>query len=189
MNDIDDGNIVARSKKQLLINTVPFLVFFLLFVGLLITKNGFAIIPEQDVYPLFWKVKMEPFKYLHNFLQMPLVLIIFLAGVVFVLWGIIGTLIGKCKYGIWAAGLGTVLTALSVFLVAGFDNTAYYPSTYDLNSSLTITNSSSSKYTLTAMSYVSLLILFVLAYIFYAWKSINNKKIDAREKEEETHAY
>lgn len=189
MNDIDDENIFARSKKQLLINTVPFLVFFLLFVGLLLTKDGFAVIPEQGVDPLLWKVKMEPFKYLHNLLQMPLVLIIFLIGVVFVLWAIIGTLIGKCKHGIWAGGLGTVLTVFSVFLVAGFNNTAYYPSTYDLNSSLTIMNSSSSKFTLTAMSYVSLLVPFVLAYIFYAWKSINNKKIDAREMEEETHTY
>jgi len=189
MNDIDDENIFARSKKQLLINTVPFLVFFLLFVGLLLTKDGFAVIPEQGVDPLLWKVKMEPFKYLHNLLQMPLVLIIFLIGVVFVLWAIIGTLIGKCKHGIWAGGLGTVLTVFSVFLVAGFNNTAYYPSTYDLNSSLTIMNSSSSKFTLTAMSYVSLLVPFVLAYIFHAWKSINNKKIDAREMEEETHTY
>jgi len=189
MNDIDDENIFARSKKQLLINTVPFLVFFLLFVGLLLTKDGFAVIPEQGVDPLLWKVKMEPFKYLHNLLQMPLVLIIFLIGVVFVLWAIIGTLIGKCKHGIWAGGFGTVLTVFSVFLVAGFNNTAYYPSTYDLNSSLTIMNSSSSKFTLTAMSYVSLLVPFVLAYIFYAWKSINNKKIDAREMEEETHTY
>lgn len=189
MNDIDDENIFTRSKKQLLINTVPFLVFFLLFVGLLITKDGFAVVPEQGVDPLLWKVKMEPFKYLHNLLQMPVVLIIFLIGVVFVLWGIIGTLIGKCKHGIWSAGLGTVLTVLAVFLVAGFNNTAFYPSTFDLNSSLTIMNSSSSKFTLTAMSYVSLLVPFVLAYIFYAWKSINNKKIDAREMEEESHTY
>ncbi|MCF8367219.1 MAG: cytochrome d ubiquinol oxidase subunit II, partial [Bacteroidales bacterium] len=154
-NDIDDENIQSRIKKHLLINTVPFLVFFLTFVGMMLTQSGFAVIPQTGVDPLLWKIEMEPFKYLHNFLAMPVVLVMFLIGVVAVLWGIIGTLIGKCQKGIWAVGLGTVLTVMAVFLVAGFNNTAYYPSTFDLNSSLTIMNSSSSKFTLTAMSYVS----------------------------------
>ena len=189
MNDIADENIVARSKKQLLINAVPFLVFFLLFVGLLLLKDGFAVIPEAGKDPLLWKVQMEPYKYFNNLLAMPLVLIMFLLGVVAVLWGIIGTLIGKCTKGIFAAGLGTVLTVFSVLMLAGFNNTAYYPSTFDLNSSLTIMNSSSSKFTLTAMSYVSLLVPFVLAYIVWAWRAINNKKIDAAEMQSETHTY
>lgn len=188
-NDIDDENIQSRIKKHLLINTVPFLVFFLTFVGMMLTQSGFAVIPQAGVDPLLWNVEMEPFKYLHNFLAMPVVLVMFLIGVVSVLWGIIGTLIGKCQKGIWAAGLGTVLTVMAVFLVAGFNNTAYYPSTFDLNSSLTIMNSSSSKFTLTAMSYVSLMVPFVLAYIVYAWRAINNKKITSEEMEQEGHAY
>lgn len=188
-NDIDDKNIVERSKKHLLYNAIPFVVFFLLFTGLLLTKEGFAVIPEAGVDPLLWKIEMEPFKYLHNFLAMPLVLILFLVGVVAVLWGIIGTLIGKTSRGIWFAGAGTVLTVFSVLLIAGFNNTAYYPSTFDLNSSLTIMNSSSSKFTLTAMSYVSLMVPFVLAYIVYAWRSINNKRITPEEMEQDSHAY
>lgn len=188
-NDIDDQNIEARAKKHLLYNAIPFVVFFLAFVGMLLTQQGFAVVPQEGVDPLLWKVQMEPYKYLHNFLAMPLVLIFFLLGVVAVLWAIIGTLIGKCKYGIWVAGVGTVLVVFSVFLVAGFNNTAYYPSTYDLNNSLTIMNSSSSKFTLTAMSYVSLMVPFVLAYIFYAWRAINNKRITADEMEQDSHAY
>lgn len=188
-NDIDDENIQSRVKKHLLINTVPFLVFFLTFVGMMLTQSGFAVIPQAGVDPLLWKVEMEPFKYLHNFLAMPVVLVMFLIGVVAVLWGIVGTLIGKCQKGIWAAGLGTVLTVMAVFLVAGFNNTAYYPSTFDINNSLTIMNSSSSKFTLTAMSYVSLMVPFVLAYIIYAWRAINNKKITSEEMDSESHAY
>jgi len=190
MNDIDDENIFTRAKKQLMINAIPFVVFFLLFVGLLLTQKGFAVIPQEGLDPLRWKIEMEPYKYLHNFLQMPVVLILFLLGVVMVLWSIIGTFLGKCKKGIWAGGIGTVLTVFSLLLVAGLNNTAYYPSTFDdLQSSLTIMNSSSSKFTLTAMSYVSLMVPFVLAYIIYAWRAVSNKKIDAKEMEEETHTY
>jgi cytochrome d ubiquinol oxidase subunit II len=189
MNDIDNENIFTRAKKQLMINAVPFIVFFLLFVGLLLTQKGFAVIPQDGVDPLRWKIEMEPFKYLHNFLQMPSVLILFLLGVVMVLWSIIGTFLGKCKKGIWVGGIGTVFTVFALLLVAGLNNTAYYPSTFDLQSSLTIRNSSSSKFTLTAMSYVSLMVPFVLAYIIYAWRAVSNKKIDTKEMEEETHAY
>ena len=125
-------------------------------------------------------------------IQMPVVAILFLLGVVMVLMGIIRplTCFVKCSTkGIWAAGIGTILTVFSLFLLAGFNNTAYYPSTYDLQSSLTIENSSSSHYTLVAMSYVSLLVPFVLAYIFYAWRSIDSKKIDIEEMKSETHIY
>jgi cytochrome d ubiquinol oxidase subunit II len=135
---------------------------------------------------------MEDYKYLHNLLAMPAVLILFLAGVGLVLWGIILPLwkFEKCgSKGIWFAGFGTVLTVFAVFLLAGFNNTAYYPSTYDLQSSLTIQNSSSSHYTLTAMSYVSLMVPFVLAYIGYAWASLNKKKIDIAEMEGDEHTY
>lgn len=188
-NDIDDDKIQSRINKHLLYNAIPFLVFFLTFVGILLTQSGFAVIPETGVDPMRWKVEMEDYKYLHNFLAMPIVLIMFLLGVVMVLWSIFGTLLGKCTKGIWAGGIGTVLVVMSVFLVAGFNNTAYYPSTFDLNSSLTIMNSSSSHFTLTAMSYVSLMVPFVLAYIFYAWRAINNKRITAEEMQEDGHVY
>ena len=127
---------------------------------------------------------------LMNFLQMPVVLFVFLIGVVAVLWGIIRTL-WKPTFdkGIWFAGAGTVLTVLALLLVAGYNNTAYYPSTHDLQSSLTLANSCSSQFTLKVMAYVSILVPFVLAYIFYAWRSIDNRKIDAKEMEEGGHAY
>jgi cytochrome d ubiquinol oxidase subunit II len=186
MNTVNEKAILGRAKKQLLINTVPFLVFFLAYVIALILARGFAVDPVSGT------VSMEDFKYLHNLLAMPVVLILFLAGVLLVLWGIIVPLwrFEKCaSRGIWFAGIGTVLTVFSLFLLAGFNNTAFYPSTYDLQSSLTIMNSSSSHYTLTAMSYVSLLVPFVLAYIWYAWWSINRKKIDLAEMETEEHTY
>ena len=186
INTVDEMNILARAKKQLWINAIPFLVFFLAYVFALVLSSGFAVDPTTGV------VSMESYKYLHNLLGMPVVLILFLLGVVMVLWGIIRPLwkFEKCaSKGIWFAGIGTILTVFSVFLLAGFNNTAYYPSTYDLQSSLTIMNSSSSHYTLTAMSYVSLLVPFVLAYIWYAWWSINRKKIDVAEMETEEHTY
>ena len=128
--------------------------------------------------------------FLTNFLQMPVVLLVFLVGVVAVLWGIIRTLWKPAfDKGIWFAGAGTVLTVLALLLVAGYNNTAYYPSTHDLQSSLTLANSCSSQFTLKVMAYVSILVPFVLAYIFYAWRSIDNRKIDAKEMEEGGHAY
>jgi cytochrome bd ubiquinol oxidase subunit II len=186
MNTVDDKNILGRAKKQLLYNTLPFLVFFLAYVIALVLSSGFAVDPATGI------VSMESYKYLHNLLAMPVVLILFLAGVLMVLGGIILPLLKSETYspkGIWLAGPGTVLTVFSLFLLAGFNNTSYYPSTCDLQSSLTLQNSSSSHYTLTAMSYVSLLVPFVLAYIWYAWRSINNKKIDAAEMETDDHAY
>jgi cytochrome d ubiquinol oxidase subunit II len=186
MNTVDEKNILGRAKKQLLINTVPFLVFFLAYVISLVLSKGFAVDPVTET------VSMEDFKYLHNLLALPVVTILFLIGVLLVLWGIIVPLwrFEKCaSKGIWFAGIGTVLTVFALFLLAGFNNTSYYPSTYDLQSSLTIMNSSSSHYTLTAMSYVSLLVPFVLAYICYAWWSMNRKKINAAEIESDEHAY
>jgi cytochrome d ubiquinol oxidase subunit II len=135
---------------------------------------------------------MEPFKYWHNLIQMPLVLVLLLAGVILVLAGLYITFRNYAKFhakAIWLAGPGTILTVFSLFLTAGFNHTAFYPSVYDLQSSLTIENASSSKYTLTAMSYVSLAVPFVLAYIWYSWKAINKKKIDKSEMEEEGHKY
>lgn len=186
MNRINHAALMERIKKQLLINAIPFVVFFLVFVIWTLFSTGFAVNPETK------EIFMKPYKYWHNLLDMPLVFAMFVLGVLFVLLGIIRpiTCFEKCHTkGIWAAGIGTILTVLSLFLVAGFNHTAYYPSTFDLQSSLTIENSSSSHYTLTVMSYVSLLVPFVIAYIWYAWKSIDKGKMDEKEIESESHVY
>ncbi len=183
---IDDAEITARARKQLVFNAVPFVVFFLLFTVLLILKEGFAVNPETGL------VFMEPFKYLHNLLAMPLVGFLFIVGVVAVLFGIGSNILNFQKYrdrGIWFTGIGTVITVFALFLVAGFNNTSFYPSTFDLQDSLTIQNSSSSHYTLTAMSYVSLFVPVVLAYIVYTWRAINKKKMDKSELETDSHLY
>lgn len=184
MNSVDDDNIFARSRKQLLYNGVPFLIFFLFFVVVILLRDGFAVDPATG------KVFMEPYKYFMNFVQMPVLLAVFLIGVVGVLWGLAASFL--CKHytkGIWFAGSGTVLTVLALLLNAGYNNTAYYPSTFDMQSSLTIFNSSSSKFTLTAMAFVSIIIPFVLAYIIHAWYSINKKKISIEEVKSEPHVY
>jgi cytochrome bd ubiquinol oxidase subunit II len=186
MNRISNDEIMKRVKKQLLYSAIPFLVFFLTFAIWLILSTGYAVNPDTK------EVFLEPFKYLHNLVQMPLVAVIFLCGVVMVLVGIIkglGIIVKWSIKGIWWTGIGTVLTVFALFLLAGFNNTAYYPSASDLQSSLTIENSSSSHYTLTIMSYVSLLVPFVLAYIWYAWRSIDNKKADIEEIKNESHSY
>lgn len=184
INNINEDDLVRRCRRALWGNTALFLLFFLAFVIRTLVADGYAVRPETG------EVFMEPYKYLTNFLQMPVVLLVFLVGVVAVLWGIIRTL-WKPTFdkGIWFAGAGTVLTVLALLLVAGYNNTAYYPSTHDLQSSLTLANSCSSRFTLKVMAYVSILVPFVLAYIFYAWRSIDNRKIDAKEMEEGGHAY
>ena len=184
LNNINEDDLVKRCRRALWGNTALFLVFFLAFVIRTLLADGYAVRPETG------EVFMEPYKYLTNFLQMPVVLLVFLVGVVAVLWGIIRTLWKPAfDKGIWFAGAGTVLTVLALLLVAGYNNTAYYPSTHDLQSSLTLANSCSSQFTLKVMAYVSILVPFVLAYIFYAWRSIDNRKIDAKEMEEGGHAY
>ena len=184
INNINEDDLVKRCRRALWGNTALFLVFFLAFVIRTLLADGYAVRPETG------EVFMEPYKYLTNFLQMPVVLLVFLVGVVAVLWGIIRTLWKPAfDKGIWFAGAGTVLTVLALLLVAGYNNTAYYPSNHDLQSSLTLANSCSSQFTLKVMAYVSILVPFVLAYIFYAWRSIDNRKIDAKEMEEGGHAY
>jgi cytochrome bd ubiquinol oxidase subunit II len=182
---IDNDEIIADVKKQLLYNAIPFLVFFLLFTGMLLLKDGFAVNPATA------EVFMQPFKYFKNLIEMPVVALLFLSGVVLVLAGIILPVISYAKHGnkaIVLSGLGTVITVFSIFLLAGFNNTAYYPSVADLQSSLTIVNSSSSHYTLKVMSYVSFFIPFVLAYIIYVWRLITNKKTGLSDMENE-HVY
>ncbi|MEI7490353.1 MAG: cytochrome d ubiquinol oxidase subunit II [Bacteroidota bacterium] len=186
MNRVNHAVIMERLKKQLLHNAVPFLVFFLVFAGWLLLSNGFAVDPKTGI------VSMEPYKYLHNLLALPVVAILFVLGVATVLLGIIRSAFcfEKCHTrGIWLSGTGTLLTVWALLLLAGYNHTAYYPSTYDLQSSLTIENSSSSHYTLTAMSYVSLLVPFVLAYIWYVWRAMDKKKISTEELKSESHVY
>jgi cytochrome bd ubiquinol oxidase subunit II len=185
MNTIDHEAIIARTKRQLLVNAVPFVVFFLTFAIWLMLREGFAVDPQTGV------VSMEAFKYWHNLVQMPLVFVLFVVGVLLVLAGIGWSLLRTTSHGIWLSGPGTVLVVLCLFFLAGFNNTAFYPSTYDLQSSLTIQNSSSSEFTLTVMSYVSLAVPFVLAYIVWAWRAINNKKITEEEVTagDDTHIY
>lgn len=183
MNHVNHNAIFERAKKHLLYNALPFVVLFLVFTIWLMLRDGFAVNPNDGT------VFMEKYKYLHNLIQMPVVLIVFLVGVLLVLWGIAKSLISNYTKGIWFTGAGTVLAVLALLLMAGWNNTAYYPSTFNLQHSLTIFNSSSSKFTLTVMSFVSLLIPFVVAYIWYAWKSINVKQIDEDEMKSESHVY
>jgi cytochrome d ubiquinol oxidase subunit II len=183
INNIDNENIIKRSAKKLKLCSSAFLVFFLLFVGLILTKEGFAVDPDTKL------VFMEKFKYLHNLIEMPIVLVLFLIGVVGVLYGIFLGAFKTSPKGIWFAGTGTVLTVLAVLMLAGFNNTAFYPSTFDLQSSLTIENASSSKYTLTAMSWVSLLVPVVIAYIWYAWKSLSKNKVSEADIENDSMKY
>lgn len=183
INNINDENIRSRGRQQLIINSGAFLVLFLTFLVRTLLKDGYAVDPATGV------VSMESMKYLHNLLDMWYLIIVILIGVVLLLGGIALTVF-KHDYikGIWPAGIGVVLVVICLFLTAGWNNTAYYPSNADLQSSLTITNSCSSEFTLTTMAWVSLLIPFVLAYIFFAWRAIDKKKID-REEISDGHAY
>nr|WP_315453875.1 cytochrome d ubiquinol oxidase subunit II [uncultured Prevotella sp.] len=182
-NNVNDDIIRGRVRKQLLVNTVLFLLFFLPFLIVTLVGEGYAV-NEAGV------IVMEPMKYLNNLLAMWPLAIILLVGVVLLLFGIVKTVL-KPEYvrGIWPAGIGVVLVVLVLFLIAGWNNTAYYPSTADQQSSLTLQNSSSSEFTLKAMFYVSFLVPFVLAYIVYAWRAIDKKAIDRKEIAEDDHAY
>ena len=183
MNNVDDEDIRSRGSVRLIGAAVPFLVLFVAYLVHVLLKDGYAYNAEGVIY-------MEPYKYLHNFIQMWYLLVVLLIGVVLVLFGI-GTTVFSKKYvcGIWPAGIGTVLTVLALLLSCAWNNTAYYPSTADLQSSLTIANSCSSEFTLRTMFYVSLLVPFVLAYIIYAWRAIDKKKITKEELQGDDHAY
>lgn len=182
-NNIDDKAIAARIRRQLFINTILFLIFFLTFFIRTLFSEGYAVSSNGQII-------MESMKYLHNLLDLWYLAIILLIGVVLLLYGIIKTLISlNYTKGIWAAGIGVILVVIVLFLITGYNNTAYYPSTADLQSSLTLQNSCSSEFTLTAMFYASLVIPFVLAYIYYAWRSIDIKKIDKTELKNDEHAY
>jgi len=184
INRLNHEVLEARSRKYLWYNAIPFVVFFLIFVIWTLFSDGFAVNATTGV------VSMEKYKYFTNLIEMPIVLVLFLLGVVAVLFGVIGTWISpKFKKGIWFAGVGTIVTVCSLLLIAGYNNTAYYPATPNLQSSLTIFNSSSSFFTLKAMSLVSLFIPVVLVYIFIAWRSMEKKRIDIEDVNGDDHAY
>lgn len=184
INRLNNKTLEERSYKYLFYNAIPFVVFFLTFVIWTLIDKGYAVDPETGV------VSLVQYKYFFNLIEMPVLLILFLLGVVAVLAGIIGSMLSKSfRKGIWLSGAGTVITVCTLLLVAGYNNTAYYPSSTDLQSSLTIFNSSSSEFTLTVMSYVSILIPFVLTYIFYAWRSLEKKRTDIEDINSDHHAY
>ncbi len=181
MNNVNDEDIRSRGSVRLIGAAVPFLVLFVAYLIHLLLKDGYA-------YTDAGVIVIEPMKYLHNVIDMPILTVILLIGVVLVLWGIFLNVFKNRNDGIWYTGCGTVLTVLVLLLFAGWNNTAYYPSTADLQSSLTIVNSCSSEFTLRTMFWVSLIIPFVLAYIIHAWWSIDKKKID-KEEIKSDHAY
>jgi cytochrome d ubiquinol oxidase subunit II len=192
VNNVNDEDIRSRGSVRLLGTAIPFVVLFVAYLTHLLLKDGYA-------YDAEGVISIEPHKYWHNALDMWYVSMAFLTGVLLVLYGIIIELTRGDKTpgkgflrpafaGIWPAGAGTVLTVLALLLLAGWNNTAYYPSTADLQSSLTIVNSCSSEFTLRTMFYASLLIPFVLAYIVYCWRAIDSKKLTRDELNGE-HAY
>ena len=182
INNVNDDDIRSRAAFQMLASSLAFVVLFVVYLVHLLLKDGFA-------YDDSGVIVIEPYKYLHNFLDMWYLLIVLLIGVVLVLFAIGRSFADKkWIWGIWPAGIGVVLVVLSLLLCAGWNNTAYYPSTADLQSSLTIQNSCSSEFTLTTMAIVSILIPFVLAYIWHAWWSIDKKKLDVTEITDD-HAY
>lgn len=180
INNVEDDAIRTRGRRQLLLNTIPFLVLFLTFLVRTLVKEGFAVNPETG------NIYMEPYKYLTNFIDMWYLVVVLLVGVVLLLFAIGKTLL--CKkyiYGIWFAGTGVVLVVLALLLNVGWNNTAYYPSNADLQSSLTLSNSCSSLFTLQTMTIVSILVPFVVAYIAYVWHLMDRKKIDKKELTED----
>ena len=182
LNNVEDPEVHTQMRRSIKMSIGPFLLFFLCWLVILLVSQGYAVDEAGTV-------SLEKFKYLHNLLQMPVVLIMLLVGVVLVLWGIFRGAFTKSRCGIWPAGLGTVLVVMAVFFVAGYNGTAYYPSCTDLPSSLSIRNSSSSPFTLQVMFWVSLLIPFVVAYIAYAWHQMDRKKITQDEISDTPHKY
>ena len=193
-NNIEHQQIQERCTRQLPWNALIFLLFFLPFLIRLMIKDGFSTAAEAGMSAAAeagmsaasaGSITLESMKYLHNLLEIPILLVILLIGVVLVLFGIYKSSRSvQYRKGIWFTGIGTVLTVLVLLLIAGWNNTAYYPSNIDLQSSLTLANSCSSEFTLRTMAIVSLLIPFVLAYIVFAWRAIDRKRITQEEIEQ-----
>ena len=184
INNVDDAALAPRIRRQVLTDAVPFVVLFVAFVVYVLTKEGYAVDPVTQA------VSLAPHKYWHNLVAMPAVAVVFVLGVVLVLYGVVRTLMSpRFVRGIWTAGAGTVLAVLALLLLAGYNDTAFYPSTADLQSSLTLRNSCSSEFTLRTMAWVSLLIPVVLAYIAYAWHAIDRRSLTRSELDKDEHRY
>lgn len=183
INNIEDNSLARNLRKNLVWVSAAFVVFFVSFMVSLFLSQGYAVDADGNVY-------MERYKYWHNLIQMPAVLVLMAAGTVLVLYGLIKT-VSCSRYtgGIWWTGAGTVLAVMALFMLAGYNSTAYYPSYSDLQSSLTLANSSSSEFTLKVMAYVSVIIPFVLAYIVYAWRSMDRRHLTADEMQSEEDKY
>lgn len=181
MNDIDDRTLFGRSRKAMLINAVPFVIFFVAFLLSILVADGWAVGADGII-------TVEPYKYLHNMLAMPVVTALLLAGVVSVLASVVLGYFRSSRKAIWFGGIGTVVTVWMLLLTLGFNGTAYYPSLVDAQSSLTIQNSSSGLFTLKTMTIVSALVPFVLAYIWYVWREVNKHKI-SQQTANDDHAY
>jgi len=184
VNRLSHEVLEKRSRKFVLFNGAPFVVFFLIFLIWTLLAEGYAVNPvTKDIY-------LEKMKYLHNFIDMPVVMVFFLTGVVAVLYGIFRTVFsGQFKNGVWFSGAGTIVTVTMLLLVAGYNHTAYYPSAVDLQSSLTLETSSSSEFTLSAMAVVSLFVPVVMAYIFYAWRALERKTLSLDDLDSDGHTY
>lgn len=177
INNINDEKLASQLRRSLMICFVGFLVMLVLVLIQFITMEGFAVDAEGNVF-------MEKGKYFHNLIQMPIVLIIFLLGAVLLVTGVVLTLMKKdFRRGIWLAGPGTVMAVMAIFMIAGYNGTAYYPSTADIQCSLTTSNSCSSEFTLKSMAIVSLIIPFVVAYIAYFWRQMDKKSLTKEELE------
>ncbi len=183
IKNLNDNELVEKSRKALVLNTLIFLPVFLFWLIRLMTLDGFGVYPDTE------EVFKEPFKYFHNLIEQPLLLVLLLAGLVGVLYGLFLAIVKKKENGILFTGSGAFLTVLTLFLLAGYNDTAFYPSTYDLQSSLTLENSSSSKFTLTVMSYVSVIVPIVVLYIWNNWRKMNKQKLSSAEVEKDGHSY
>lgn len=182
INNIKDDTIESKMRSTIKYTALPFVALFVTWLVILILREGYAADSQGVIY-------MEEYKYLNNLLDSPVTLIMLLAGVILVLIAIWSGAFTKSRKGIWFGGLGTILTVMAVFFTAGYNNTAYYPSFSNIQSSLTITNSSSSEFTLMVMSVVSLLIPFVLMYIYYAWRQMDKHDITEEEITSTEHKY
>lgn len=180
INRIDHQSLHTRARKYTLYNAIPFLVFFLTFLIWTLVSDGYAVNPDTK------EVFMEPNKYLNNFIEMPIITVLFMAGVLSVLWGIFATVFNKSySRGIWFSGAGTIITVTMLLLIAGYNNTSFYPSYTNLQSSLTVQNASSSEFTLGAMAIVSLFVPVVMTYIFFAWRALEGKKLTLEDAQED----
>jgi cytochrome d ubiquinol oxidase subunit II len=183
LNNVAENSIVSRIKKVVLTNFILFVVLFFFVVGYILFTDGYRYDPSTGI------VSVESMKFLHSFMGMPLLLIAFLAGVVSLLYGVYIGIVKQARKAIWFSGIGTIVTVTVVMLILGWDNSVYYPSLADIQSSLTIVNSSGSHYTLSVMSVVSLLVPVVLLYIFLVWRSMDKTQMTIDEVKSDSHHY